>query len=51
MKVNVKLLMCLTKNHAMKTRSLFNYAPCHEDVWERRGVTPHILNLGTTWRV
>jgi len=22
----------------------------YEDVWERRDVAPHILNLGTRWR-
>jgi len=33
-KVNVKLSLCLTKYHAMKTYLLLSYAPCHEDVLE-----------------
>jgi hypothetical protein len=37
-KVNVKLSLCLTKHHAMKT------------YWESGGIAPRILELGTTWR-
>jgi len=37
-KVKVKLSLCLTKHHAMKT------------YWENRGIAPRILDLGTRWR-
>jgi hypothetical protein len=37
-KVKVKLSLCLTKYHAMKT------------YWENGGIDPHILDLGTRWR-
>jgi hypothetical protein len=37
-KVKVKLSLCLTKHHAMKT------------YWGSGGITPRILDLGTRWR-
>jgi hypothetical protein len=37
-KVKVKLSLCLTKHHAMKTH------------WGSGGVAPRILDLGTRWR-
>jgi hypothetical protein len=37
-KVKVKLFLCLTKHHTMKT------------YWESGGIAPHILDLGTRWR-
>jgi hypothetical protein len=37
-KVKVKLSMCLTKHHAMKT------------YWGSGGIAPHILDLGSRWR-
>jgi hypothetical protein len=37
-KVKVKLSLCLTKHHAKKT------------YWGSGGITPRILDLGTTWR-
>jgi len=37
-KVNVKLSLCLTKHHAMKT------------YWGIGGISPRILNLGIRWR-
>jgi hypothetical protein len=37
-RVKVKLSLCLTKPHAMKT------------CWESGGIVPHILDLGTRWR-
>jgi hypothetical protein len=42
----VKLSLCLTKHDAMKTYTLLNYAPCHEDTLGNGGVAPCILNLG-----
>jgi hypothetical protein len=38
-KGKVKLSLCLT-----------NYALCHEGVWWRGCIAPHILDLGTIWR-
>jgi hypothetical protein len=37
-KVKVKLSLCLTKHHTMKT------------YWGNRGIAPSILDLGTRWR-
>jgi hypothetical protein len=37
-KVKVKLYMCLTKHHTMKT------------YWWSGGIAPRILDLGTRWR-
>jgi hypothetical protein len=37
-KVKVKLSLCLTKHHAMKT------------YWGSGGIAPRILDLGTSWR-
>jgi hypothetical protein len=37
-KVKVKLSLCLTKHHAMKT------------YWGSGGIDPRILDLGTRWR-
>jgi hypothetical protein len=37
-KVKVKLSLCLTKHHAMKT------------YWESGGIAPCILDFGTRWR-
>jgi hypothetical protein len=37
-KVKVKLSLCLTKHHAMKT------------YWGNGGIVPRILDLGTRWR-
>jgi hypothetical protein len=37
-KVKVKLSLCLTKHHAMKT------------YWGSGGIIPRILDLGTRWR-
>jgi hypothetical protein len=37
-KEKVKLSLCLTKHHAMKT------------YWENGGIVPHILDLGIRWR-
>jgi hypothetical protein len=37
-KVKVKLSLCLTKHHAMKT------------YWESGGIAPRILDHGTRWR-
>jgi hypothetical protein len=37
-KVKVKLSLCLTKYHAMKT------------YWRSRSITPHILDLDTRWK-
>jgi hypothetical protein len=36
--VKVKLSLCLTKHHAMKT------------YWGSGGIAPRILDLGTRWR-
>jgi hypothetical protein len=36
-KVKVKLSLCLTKHHAMKTH------------WGSGGIAPRILDLGTRW--
>jgi hypothetical protein len=36
--VKVKLFLCLTKHHAMKT------------YWGSGGITPRILDLGTGWK-
>jgi hypothetical protein len=49
-KVKVKLSLCLTKNHAMKTCSVFNYTPRNEDVWVSGGIALRILNLGSRCR-
>jgi hypothetical protein len=38
MKVKVKLSVCLTKHHTMKT------------YWGSGGIAPRILDLGTRWR-
>jgi hypothetical protein len=38
-KVKVKLFLCLTKHHAMKT------------YWGSGDVTPRILDFGTRWRM
>jgi hypothetical protein len=46
-RVKVKLSLCLTKYHNMKTYPALNRAPCHEDVWWNGGTAPCILNLGT----
>jgi len=46
----VKLSLCLTKSHAMKTYPKLNYAPHDEDEWGSVSIAPHILNLGTRWR-
>jgi hypothetical protein len=46
-KVKVKLSLFLTKYYAMKTYSLLNLAPRHEDVWGSGGIAPRILNLAT----
>jgi hypothetical protein len=32
------------------SRCVLNSAPSHADRWGNRGITPHILNLGTRWR-
>jgi hypothetical protein len=37
-KVKVKLSLCLTKHHTMKT------------YWGNGGIAPHILDLGPAWR-
>jgi hypothetical protein len=37
-KVKMKLYLCLTKNHTMKTH------------WGSEGIVPDILDLGTRWR-
>jgi hypothetical protein len=37
--VKVKLFLCLTKHHAMKT------------YWGSGGIAPCILNLETTWKI
>jgi hypothetical protein len=37
-KVKVKLSLCLTKHHAMKT------------YWESGGIAPYTLDLGTRWK-
>jgi hypothetical protein len=37
-KLKVKLFLCLTKHHVMKT------------YWESGGIAPRILDLGTRWR-
>jgi hypothetical protein len=37
-KVKVKLSLCLTKHHAMKT------------YWESGGIAPRVLDFGTRWR-
>jgi hypothetical protein len=37
-RVKVKLFLCLTKHHTMKT------------YWESEGTVPHILNLSSRWR-
>jgi hypothetical protein len=38
LKVNVKLSLCLTKHHAMKT------------YWGSGGIASRIIDLGTRWR-
>jgi len=48
--VKVKLSLCLTKSHVVKTCPLLNSAPRHEDLWVSGGIAPRILNLGTRWR-
>jgi hypothetical protein len=45
-KINVKLSLCLTKYHTMKTHPVLNQAPCHEDVLWNGVIAPRILNLG-----
>jgi hypothetical protein len=47
----VKLLsLCLAKPRVMETYQLLNLAQCHEDIRKSGGITPCILDLGTTWR-
>jgi hypothetical protein len=44
----VKLSLCLTMHHVMKTHILLKYASLHEDVLKSGGVAAHILNLVTS---
>jgi hypothetical protein len=41
--------LCLTKYHAMKTYSVLNQAPHHEDVRMCGDIAPNILNLDGRW--
>jgi hypothetical protein len=43
--IKLKLSLCLTKRHALKTHPVFNYAPRHDGVWGSGGTAPRI-NLG-----
>jgi hypothetical protein len=49
-KVKVKLSLCLTIYHGMKTYPVLNWAPRLEHVLGSGIVAPRILNLGTRWR-
>jgi hypothetical protein len=41
--IMLKLSLCVTKYHAMKTYPVLNEAPRHEDLWVTGGVAPRIL--------
>jgi hypothetical protein len=45
----LKLPLCLSKYHAMKTYYLLNLTSRHE-VWGSGGIAPRVLNLGAKWR-
>jgi hypothetical protein len=50
LKLKIKVSLCLTEHHVMKTCLLLNKSPCHEDVlreWRYRCVH---FNPGTEWR-
>jgi len=50
LEVNVKLSVCITKYHAIKTYPLLNQSSRHQDVLGTEGITPCILNFVTRWR-
>jgi hypothetical protein len=43
----LKLSLCLTKYHAMKTYPVLNQAPHHEHLLERESIAPRLPTLGT----
>jgi len=47
--LKVKLSLCFTRYHAMKT-CLLNLSPRHEGALGRGGLAPRIRNIGTRWR-
>jgi hypothetical protein len=44
---HVKLFLCLTKHHSVKTYPVLNWAPHHEDVWGSGDIAPCVPNVGT----